>query len=360
MKIGIILHPYGEKKPAGLSRYILDLTSSLLENDKKNEYIIYLKDKPEKMPVFKGSNWKVEVVGSGKFWLEIGLSKAPTADIYVFNTPIMPFFFKPKKSVVIALDFAYRHFKSKNLKEFVFNKFLFFLNNFSFKRADAIVSISEETKKDILKLFDVSKQKIKVIYPGFKKICSLPVREISLPEYFFLYVGVIKERKNLFNIVKGFREFKRSDKTDCKLVIAGKSGGEYYEKVLEFIKSEKIESDVAFLGFIDDNELAIAYKKAIALVFPSLIEGFGFPVLEAMNCGLPVITSKYGSLAEVAGSAGILVDPYNSGEISGAMKKIYSDNLLRYEMSSKGIIRAEEFSWQRSAEKFINLFENLQ
>ena len=106
--------------------------------------------------------------------------------------------------------------------------------------------------------------------------------------------------------------------------------------------------------------MAIAYKKAIALVFPSLIEGFGFPVLEAMNCGLPVITSKYGSLAEIAGSSGILVDPYNSGEISSAMKKIYSDNLLRYEMSSKGIIKAEEFSWQRSAEKFINLFENLQ
>ena len=360
MKIGIILHPYGEKTPAGLGRYIFDLTASLIENDKTNEYIIYLKGKPDKLPVFNGSNWRAEIVGGGKFWLETGLRKAPAADVYVFNTPIMPFFFSPKRSVVITLDFAYKYFKAKSLKEYLFNKFLFFANKFSLKRADLIVSISEQTKKDILKFFGLSEQKIKVIYPGFKKICSLPAREVKLPEKFFLHVGVIKERKNLLNIVKGFREFKRNDKNGCKLVVAGKGEGEYYEKIARFIKSEKIESDVVFIGFVDDNELAFIYKKALALVFPSLLEGFGFPVLEAMNCGLPVITSKYGSLAEVAGNAGILVDPQNTGEISATMEKIYSNNLLRHEMSKDGIVRAEEFSWQRSAERFISLFKTLQ
>ena len=360
MKIGIILHPYGEKNPAGLSRYIFDLSKTLIENDNNNEYIIYLKDKPEKLPVFNGSNWKVEIIGWGKFWLEIGLHKAVLADVYIFNTPIMPFFFKPPKTVVIALDFAYKYFKAKSLKEYLFNKFLFFANKFSLKRADLIVSISEQTKKDILKFFGLSEQKIKVIYPGFKKICSLPAREVKLPEKFFLYVGVIKERKNLLNIIKGFREFKRNDKTGCKLVVAGKGEGEYYEKIAEFIKNEKIESDIAFLGFVSDNELAFIYKRALALVFPSLIEGFGFPVLEAMDCGLPVITSKYGSLAEVAGNAGILVDPKNTAEISAAMKKIYSDKALRVEMSRKGVLRSEDFSWKKTAEEFFKLFKELQ
>ena len=122
----------------------------------------------------------------------------------------MPFFFRPKKSVVIALDFAYKYFKAKNLKEFIFNKFLFFANKLALKRADLIVSISEQTKKDVLRFFGVSEEKIKVIYPGFKKICSLPERAVALPEHFFIYVGVVKERKNLLNIVKGFREFKRA------------------------------------------------------------------------------------------------------------------------------------------------------
>ena len=124
MKIGIILHPYGEKKPAGLGRYIFDLSKALIENDNNNEYIIYLKEKPDKIPNFLGQNWKIEILGFKMFWLDLGLFFARKSDLYIFNTPIMPFFFRPKKSVVIALDFAYKYFKAKNLKEFIFNKFL--------------------------------------------------------------------------------------------------------------------------------------------------------------------------------------------------------------------------------------------
>lgn len=362
MKIGIILHPYGEKTPAGLGRYIFDLSKALIENDNNNnnEYIIYLKKRPDKMPNFPGQNWKMEILGFNRFWLDIGLFFARKSDLYIFNTPVMPFFFRPKKSIVIALDFAYLYFKPKGIKESISNFFLRKMNAFALRRSDRVISISNATKKDVTNLFDIPEDKIDVIYPGFKKTCSLSERAVSLPKSFFLYVGVIKERKNLLNIVKGFREFKRGDKTDGKLVVVGKGGGEYYEEVVKLIKIEKIESDIVFLGFVDDNELAFVYKKAITLVFPSLIEGFGFPVLEAMNCGLPVITSKYGSLAEVAGNAGILVDPQNPGEISAAMEKIYSDNLLRHKMSKDGIARAEEFSWQKTAEEFMSIFKALQ
>lgn len=353
------MHPYDEKKPAGLGRYIFDLAKSLIENDKENEYFIYLKKKPSKFPELSGNNWKIIVLGWGRLWMEFGLFFAPKSDIYLFNTPVTPFFFRPKKTVVVALDFAYKYLKAKNFKERLFNKFLFYINKVSLKRASVIVAISEQTKSDVLKFFKETDKKIKVIYPGFKKICSLPACEVSLPERFFLYVGVIKERKNLLNIVKGFRRFKLSDKTDCKLVVAGNGFGEYYKKIKEFIKKEKIEGEVIFLGFVNDNELSFVYKKAFALVFPSLIEGFGFPILEAMHCGLPVITSKNGSLSEVTGDVGALVDPLELMDISVAMDKIVSNEMLRRELAEKGILRIQKFSWEKTAGEFIKIFKTL-
>ena len=115
MKIGIILHPYDEDKPAGLARTIFELTKGMLEIDKDNEYIIFVKNKPRRDPELPGNNWRLEVLGGGMFWLD-HLRRAPRADVYLFNTPVMPFFWKPLKSVVIALDFAYWHLSSQALE----------------------------------------------------------------------------------------------------------------------------------------------------------------------------------------------------------------------------------------------------
>ncbi|PIR57966.1 MAG: hypothetical protein COU71_01265 [Parcubacteria group bacterium CG10_big_fil_rev_8_21_14_0_10_38_31] len=358
-KIGIILHPYGEGKPAGLGRYILELTKSLVENDKENEYVIYLKKKPKIMPEFMSSNCRVEILGFGRLWRELGFFFAPKADVYIFNTPVVPLFFRPKKSVVIALDFAYLYFKTEGLKERINNFLLFKLNSFSLKRADKIIAISEATKKDIIKLFNISDEKIKVIYPGFNKICALPSEEIVAPLNFFLYVGVIKERKNLLNIVKGFYEFKKESKSDFKLVVAGKGDNAYYKEVFHFVEENNLKEDVIFLGFVSDNQLSFLYKNAKAFVFPSLVEGFGFPVLEAMDCGLPVITSIDSSLSEVAGGAALLVNPKNPKEISKVMEKIASDDKLRDDLSEMGDARALTFSWRKCASQFITLLNNI-
>jgi len=358
-KIGIILHPYGEVKPAGLGRYILELTKALVENDKENEYVIYLKKKPKIMPEFMSSNYKIEILGFGKLWREIGFFFAPKADIYVFNTPVMPILFRPKKSIVIALDFAYLYFKPERLKERINDFLLYKLNSFSLNRADKIVAISEATKKDTLELFDVSDKKMVVIYPGFSNICILPSEEVAVPQNFFLYVGVIKERKNLLNIMKGFYEFKRGDKFDSKFVVAGKGDNAYYREVLSFVEENNLKGEVIFLGFVSDNQLSFLYKNAKAFVFPSIVEGFGFPVLEAMDCGLPVITSIDSSLSEVAGGAALLVDPKNPKEILKVMEKIASDRKLRDDLSEMGDARVLTFSWRKCASQFIALLNNI-
>ncbi|MCR4283771.1 MAG: glycosyltransferase family 4 protein [Parcubacteria group bacterium] len=359
MKIGIILHPYGEGKPAGLGRYILELTKSLIENDKDNEYIVYLKEKPKIMPEFITSNWRVEVLGLGRFWREIGFFFAPKADIYIFNTPVMPIFFRSKKSIVIALDFAYLYFKPDGIKERINNFLLYKMNSFALKRADKIVSISEATKKDIIKLFNILDKKIEVIYPGFSKICAFPSEEIAVPLNFFLYVGVIKERKNLLNIIKGFYEFKKENKSDIKLVVAGKGSGAYYEEALSFVEEDDLKEEVVFLGFVNDNQLSFLYKNARAFIFPSLIEGFGMPVLEAMDCGLPVVTSRESSLSEVAGGAALLVDPKDPKEISRVMERVAFDDKLRDDLIEMGDRRVIDFSWKKCASQFIVLLNKI-
>ncbi len=358
-KIGIILHPYGEGKPAGLGRYIFDLTKALIENDSKNEYIVYLKKKPSDLPQFSGFNWKVEILGFGRWWRDIGLFLAPRADIYIFNTPVMPLFFRPKKSIVIALDFAYLYFKPKGVKEEINNFLLYKMNRFSLRRADKVVSISEATKKDVIKLFNISEEKIKVIYPGFSNICTLSSERVDVPLNFFLYVGVIKERKNLLNIVKGFYEFKIESKSDFKLVIAGKGRGAYYGEVQNFVKEHDLGDEVIFLGFVKDSQLSYLYKNARALVFPSLVEGFGMPVLEAMDCGLSVITSNSSSLSEVAGGAALLVDPKKPKEISRVMEKLAFDDNLMSDLVEMGDTRVLNFSWKKCASQFIALIDNI-
>lgn len=358
-KIGIILHPYGEGKPAGLGRYIFEITKSLIENDKDNEYIVYLKGKPEVMPEFVTSNWRVEVLGFGRFWRDIGLFFATKADIYIFNTPIVPIFFRPKKSIVIALDFAYLYFKPKGVKERINNLLLYKMNSFSLNRVDKIIAISEATKKDILRLFHTSDEKIKVIYPGFNSICALPQEKITVPLNFFLYVGVIKERKNLLNIIKGFYEFKKEDKSDFKLVVAGSGNGAYYKEVLSFVEENNLKEEVIFLGFVNDNQLSFLYKNAKTFIFPSLIEGFGMPVLEAMDCGLPVITSIDSALSEVAGGSALLVDPKDPKEISRVMEKVAFDDKLRDDLIEMGDRRVIDFSWKRCAGQFIALINKI-
>lgn len=407
MKIGIILHPYGEQKSAGLAEYIFELTKNLIANDQTNEYLIFLKplDKARgriKLPEFHSDNWRVVSLGFGRWWRELGLFFAPRADLYIFNTPMMPLFFKPKKSIVIALDFAYLYFQPAPLRQgfgWASNKILFWLNGFSMRRADLVIAISEATKKDVVKFFGIDEKKIKVIYPGFRDlnkiycsneiennnqdvfstsplICRASSKNVycsshayrqageienksleptcnGLVEPYFLFVGVIKERKNVFNIVSAFIELKKKYNLPHKLIIAGKGGGSYLDKINELIKKEVLENEIIFTGYVSDERLVGLYKGAEALVFPSLVEGFGFPVLEAMGVGVPVITSKTSSLSEVAGEAALLVDPYSISEIAEAMHKIASDGNLRRDLISRGLERIKYFSWQQTAEKFL-------
>ncbi len=352
MKIGIVLHPYGEERPAGLARTIFEFTKALIAHDQDNEYIIFLKKAPRIAPDLPGRNWRIVVLGEGVLWLE-RLRHAPSADVYVFNTPVMPLLWRPRRSVVLALDFAYKYFPPDDLAGRIRNRIMEWYHGRSLRRADRIITMSEATQKDVLRFFHIPSEKVEAVHWGFKKICDVAFETVDVPAEFFLFVGVMKERKNVLNVVKGFREFARRHPRHA-LVLCGRGEGEYMQRLKDYIRDEGIEERVIFPGYLTEGQVAYLYRHAAALVFPSFVEGFGFPVLEAMDCGTPVITSDCSSLAELgAGGAAVLVDPHRSDQIGAAMEKIAIDQDFSRSLVARGRAQAAQFSWERRAPEFL-------
>ncbi len=342
MKIGITLHPYGEKKPAGLGRAILEIVRSLLAADQTNEYTIFLKN-PDTDFRLPGNNWKKSAINR---------RAVRAVDVCIFNTPVLPIFYKAKKTIIIAYDFAYWHFEK--------NYLLRAYHAYSLWRADHIIAISEATKRDLMKLFWIPEKKITVIYLGYKKVCELPPETVSgIPEKFFLFIGAIKERKNVLGIVKAFHQFTKTTPHNHSLVIAGNGSGAYYEKISAYIADHSLASRVLFLGQITDNHLSYLYQKAEVLLYPSFIEGFGFPVLEAMQCGLPIITSNTFSLPELAGDAAVCVDPHDIGAIARAMSAIVQNPAYREGLVRKGLVQAQKFSWEKMARECLQVLQRV-
>ncbi|MBI4118633.1 MAG: glycosyltransferase family 4 protein [Parcubacteria group bacterium] len=360
MKIGIILHPYDEDKPAGLARTIFELTKGMLDVDSQNEYYVFLKNTPKTPPQFPGENWKFVSLGGGRFWLE-KLRNAPRCDVYIFNTPVMPFFWKPPKSIIIALDFAYWYLADKTLDGQLKKLITFLIHGYSLKKADAIVAISHATKEETARLFKIPEGKIDVVYCGFKRICVVPEKRVPLPtEKFFFFAGILKLRKNILNIVKAFHVFQGAH-PDYSLVLAGNpSGGKYFDSVLRFIEENKLTEKIHFVGHLNDPELSYVYKRTEAFLFPTLIEGFGYPVLEAMDCGVPVITSNQSSLREVGGEgSALLVDPYEPKDIAAAMREVVESSDKKEKLITAGFVRAKQFSWRKAGEELLEIVKRI-
>ncbi len=361
MKIGIIVHPYDEVKPSGLGRYVFELVNNMLKCDTENEHVLFLKNKPSVLPSFPGTNWRVVVGEGGMFWIDNVLKKEKSVDVHLFCTPVMPFFFKPKKSVVIALDFAYKKLRAPSLKYWIQSKFTFWYHQLSMKRAWRVVASSYATKNDCIRLFGIAEEKIKVIHMGFTRICKLPHTVVDVPSRYFFFIGQIKKRKNVLNLVKAFILFKEQTGSEHKLLIAGNNSGEYYEEVCAYIAEKGMEKYIDFLGYISDSEAAFVHTHAEAFVFVTLVEGsFGMPVLEAMDCGTAVITSDTETSYELKETeSALLVDPYSVKRIALGMERVASDEALREKLQKNGKAFADTISWEKMARDVVELVKCL-
>jgi glycosyltransferase involved in cell wall biosynthesis len=223
-------------------------------------------------------------------------------------------------------------------------------------RSDRVLTVSEASKRDILRFFHIPPEKIDVIYNGIDDHFWTPpsedvverVRErYQLNDPFLLYAGNIKPHKNLERLIEAFERLRGEGFADLKLLIIGDEISKY-AALRRAVHRHHLHKHVRFFGFVPDDTLAVLYRLADVFVFPSLYEGFGLPPLEAMASGTPVVTSNVSSLPEVAGDAALLVDPRDSEAIAGAIRMVLTDRKLREDLRRRGLERARAFSWEQS------------
>ena len=361
---------------SGAWHVLKNIILELKEIDKNNEYIIYTErmfdDDFGKMP----DNWKIvrtSITASRPilnilwhiFVLPFYLVKEKVNVLWLPWTSAA-FLLKTKPTVLSILDLTeYRLNNHYSKSRMIYRKAILPISS---RLASRIIAISEFTKSDIVRFLRTDPEKVDVLYCApsaqFKVLDESNCRgflkdKFGISQPFILYVGQIHHpNKNLVGLLHAFSRIKPSLNKPYKLVFVGKehlSSKIVYETVSEL----DLTQDVVFTGYVPTEDLPVFYNAAEIFVYPSLYEGFGIPVTEAMTCGCPVITSNRSSLPEVSGDAGRLVDPDDVDEIAETMLKVLMDSAQRKQMIEKGLEQVKRFSWKDSAEKTVEIFESI-
>ena len=363
MRIGLVAR-WLDLHSGGAKEYTRQLIHHLLKVDPQNEYFIYYKSN-KFLRSFPDPNAHESVIPfSNRFlWDYIGLplfAAHNKLDLVWSPSYIIPFTLH-RRSAVTFHDLAYFFFSEAY--QWADITYMQAAIPGSIKRATAILSVSESTKADIIHLSPEAKPKTFVTYeaasPLFRRISdevtlSSVRKTYHLDQPFIFFAGSISPRKGLPLLVKAFIALKKKYKVNHKLVITG--GRQWGAKNQEIFNGIS-PSDVQILGHVPDDVLPVLYSLSDLFVFPSLYEGFGLPLLEAMACGCPVVCSDRTSLPEVAGDAALLVNPENTAELADAMAEIIKNKAKRMELISRGYERASAFSWENTAINTLKVFE---
>lgn len=372
MRIAIDGYEANVEQRLGSSQVAFELICSLEKIDKKNDYTIFLPSPPLGDMPKERERWKYKILKPKRLWTRIALPIAlykAKPDLAYSPTHYIPRF-SPAKRIATIFDLSFLHFPQ------MFNKKdLWQLKNwtkFSAKNAQKIITISQSSKKDICNFYNVSKDKVTVAYPGYDKnkfsargglSFGQKIEEIKkkykIEGNYIIYVGTVQPRKNLIRLMEVVAKIE-----NIKLLVVGKTiglgrQGWKFNEILEAPKKLGIEDRVIFTGFVPTQDLPLLLSGSQAFILPSLYEGFGIPVLEAMACGVPVICSKTSSLPEVCGKAGLLIDPYSVTQIEQAVRTAVTDKKLRQKKIKEGLMQAKKFSWDKMARTVLKVFESV-
>ena len=357
---------------AGLGRYAQELLLALATADRQNEYVVFYNNPAaarvepslERFP-------KITTPLSYKPWRLSALLAhftripqdplLPGVDLFHATDHLLPYFRRIKSVFTLHdLIFLFHPETHKSLNRW----FLTLMMPRFLRAADAVIAVSECTKRDAIRFYRIPEEKITVIYEGVnprfrpaspEAIAAVRAR-YGLPERFILYVGTIEPRKNLTTLLEAFHHLLAT--YDLRLVIVGKKGW-LYERFFRRLRELGLENRVLFTGYVPDEDLPAIYSAADLFVFPSLYEGFGLPVLEAMACGTPVICSNTSSLPEVAGDAALLVDPTDARALTGAMEQVLTNERLWATLRAKGMERARGFTWEKAAYRTWEVYQQV-
>lgn len=368
------------RQRAGVGRYTRGLVQALLRLDRTNQYTLFiaagglkginfaLRDQnltPPEVHAFPLSDRLLTIL-----WHRLRLPLyadvlAGGADL--FHSP--DFTLPPLRSargIVTVHDLTFKHYPECAPRNLV--RYLNRVVPLAVRRAHLILADSENTKDDLARLLDVPPQKIRVVYAGVgpefrpvddaSRLADVRAR-YGLTFPFLLSVGTLEPRKNYTRLLHAFaRSGVYRAQPELRLVIVGRKGW-LYQEIFETVQRLRLADRVIFPGFIADADLPALYTQAVAFVYPSLYEGFGLPVLEAMACGTPVVCSMASSLPEVAGEAALLVDPLNVDDLAQALERAVTDAALRSELRERGLRQAARFTWEAAARQLLAAYREV-
>jgi len=365
MRIGIdgrfLNHP-----ESGHGTYSRELISNLAEIDSENEYYVFVS--PGYKPEINQSNFHFiktdipyySIAEQTKLPFILKKYQLDLMHFVHFNKPIL----YRASNVITIHDLTLTHFKgekSNPIKQFFYKLII----GSAIKSSDSIIAISEFTKQEILKNYSVSEEKISVIYEGFhpqfrkignKSLIKETISGYNITKPYIIYIGQQRPHKNLVRLVNAFSQVRQKG-LDYQLVLVGKKNPKYEQLNLE-IKKQKLTQDVIFTGFAEDKELPKLINGARLLVMPSLMEGFGLPVLEGLACDVPVAASRISSLPEVGGQAVNYFDPYDSKDMAKIIYNTLTDKNLRTKLLDKSANQLKKFSWSNMADQVKQLYES--
>jgi glycosyltransferase involved in cell wall biosynthesis len=355
----------------GIGTYIRNLLRQLAHLDRASEFVVLCRNEDREAVTALGENFRPVIERSANYSLEEQV-KIPLVlrreKVTLFHAPhyVLPPLVRCR-SVVTIHDCIHLMFPQYLPGRLAF-RYARASIGLAARRAARVLTVSESSKRDILRFVDTEAEKIDVIYNAYDERFGVEpneedvvrVRErYQLHDEFVLYAGNVKPHKNLERLIEAFDIVRRRNLDHLKLVLIGDEISKY-AALRRAVHRHQLHKYVRFLGYMPEETLAVMYRLAGVFVFPSLYEGFGLPPLEAMASGTPVVTSNVSSLPEVAGDAAILVDPYDPHAIADGIERVLTDEELRRGLRAKGIARAKQFSWEHSVRRVREIYSEVE
>lgn len=350
MRIAIDASRTTVRRLTGTEYYALELIRAIIRQNNKHQITLYFRDRPA-ADLFPTSDQVThKIIPFRRAWTHLRFAAAlwrDRPDVTFVPAHTLPFAF-PGKAVVTVHDLGFKYFPEAHPPRQ--RLYLDWTTRYSAQRATLILADSQATAHDLTTFYGTTAAKIHVVYPGVEKPANGDIERVrlkyQLPQHYFLFIGTLQPRKNIARIAQAYRQWKAAHPNNTTgLILAGGKGWLYDPAWTEGIEG------IHLPGYIDNADKGALYAGALAFVFPTLYEGFGFPVIEAMHCGTPVIASNTSSLPELVGDTGLLVDPLNLEDIASAMGRLSDDESLRSTLRERGYAQAAKFTWEQAAKQ---------